>query len=74
MAGSGLEPSKRLAANGESELETEAKGDGWRYAASQPSSMQSAVFLALHSCTPMERSASNCQSQEEKKGKRKKTM
>ncbi|XP_053104743.1 regulator of G-protein signaling 2 [Hemicordylus capensis] len=38
-------------------------------------SMQSAMFLALqHNCNQMERSASNCQSKEEKKGKMKKTI
>ncbi|XP_028588354.2 regulator of G-protein signaling 2 [Podarcis muralis] len=37
--------------------------------------MQSAMFLALqHNCSPMERSASNCQSKEEKKGKMKRTI
>ncbi|XP_034979715.1 regulator of G-protein signaling 2 [Zootoca vivipara] len=37
--------------------------------------MQSAMFLALqHNRSPMERSASNCQSKEEKKGKMKRTI
>ncbi|KAH0618319.1 hypothetical protein JD844_017406 [Phrynosoma platyrhinos] len=37
--------------------------------------MQSAMFLALqHNCSPMEKSASLCQSKEEKKGKMKKTL
>uniref|UniRef100_A0A8D0C091 Regulator of G protein signaling 2 n=1 Tax=Salvator merianae TaxID=96440 RepID=A0A8D0C091_SALMN len=37
--------------------------------------MQSAMFLALqHNCKQMERSTSNCQSKDEKKGKMKKTI